>query len=284
LHVLVLFGILTLISLRIIGLIISIEFLQDLKELKFKISIIGWSVWIIAGISALFIGIFEKQMPAEVFLLINNISTSIAILYVLMGLYSYFKAISRKIIAIFSILSILIPLIAFFLRMYSDVFNFSSGILFILVFIYSFLLLRKIKVFKKDLSIKLFYWYLIFIFTIYAFIIFYVISLLQGYSFGFYSDDFSIPMFINYFLGIISNIVILIYTIHLEYDISKIQKYNLRDKYSHDLGNIIQVISSAAILTNVDEDLNNQKTENLEIIQKKCEEAAKLIKDIKKIQ
>jgi amino acid permease len=168
--------------------------------------------------------------------------------------------------------------------MYSDVFNFSSGILFILVFIYSFLLLRKIKVFKKDLSIKLFYWYLIFIFTIYAFIIFYVISLLQGYSFGFYSDDFSIPMFINYFLGIISNIVILIYTIHLEYDISKIQKYNLRDKYSHDLGNIIQVISSAAILTNVDEDLNNQKTENLEIIQKKCEEAAKLIKDIKKIQ
>ena len=152
------------------------------------------------------------------------------------------------------------------------------------MFIYSFLPLKKLEVFKKDLSIKSFYWYLIFVFVIYVFIIFYVISLLQGYSFGFYSDEFSVQMFINYFIGIIINIIILIYSIHLEYDISKIQKYNLRDKYSHDLGNLVQVIYSAAILTNVDEDLNKEKTENLELIQKKCEEAAKLIKDIKKIR
>ncbi|NVM16892.1 MAG: hypothetical protein HWN80_04200 [Candidatus Lokiarchaeota archaeon] len=281
-HVIVLFGILLLIFLRIIGLIISIEFLRELKDLKFKILIIGWSVWIIAGFSALLIGIFETEPLREVFLLINNMTTSIAILYVLMGLYSYFQAISRKIIAIFSVLSILIPLVAFLMRIYSNIFNFSSGILFIIVFIYSFLPLRKTEVFKKELSIKSFYWYLIFVFTVYAFIIFYVIYLLQGYSFGFYSDEFNIPMFINYFLGIITNIVILIYSIHLEYDISKIQKNNLRDKYSHDLGNLVQVIYSAAILTNVDEDLNKEKTENSELIQKKCEEAAKLIKDIKK--
>ena len=91
-------------------------------------------------------------------------------------------------------------------------------------------------------------------------------------------------MFINYFLGILITIIILIHSIHLEYDISKIQKYKLRDKYSHDLGNLIQVIYSATDLTNVNGDLTKDKTENLEIIQKKCEEAAKLIKEIKKTE
>jgi hypothetical protein len=70
----------------------------------------------------------------------------------------------------------------------------------------------------------------------------------------------------------------------LEYDISRTQKYNLRDKYSHDLGNLVQVIYSAAILTNVEEDLKKEKADNLNLIQKKCEEAAKLIKDIKDTQ
>jgi len=270
--------------MRIIGLIISFEFLHDLKESKFKILIIGWSVWIIAGFSALLIGIFENQLIGEVFRLINNITTSIAILYVLMGLYSYFQAISRNTIAIFTVISIILPLVTFFMRISVVIFDFSSGILFIIIFIYSFLPLKKIEVFKKDLSIKSFYWYLIFVFTIYVFIVFYVIFLFQGYSFGFYSDVFSIPMFINYFLGITSNIVILIYSIHLEYDISRIQKYRLRDKYSHDLGNLIQVIYSATDLTNVNDDLSKEKAENLELIQNKCEEAAKLIKEIKKIE
>jgi len=280
-HVIVIFGILILIFLRIIGLIISFEFLRDLKDSKFKILIIGWSLWIIAGFFALLLGIFENQLLGNVFLLINNISTSMAILFVLMGLYSYFKRISIKTITIFSVLSIVIPLVNVLINIIHINMNFSTAMLFIIVFFYSFLPLRKIEVFKKDLSIKSFYWYLFFVFTIYIFIVFYVIILIQGYSFGFYSNEFSIPMFFNYFIGIISNMVILIYSIHLEYDISKIQKFVLRDKYSHDLGNLVQVIYSAATLANVDEDLNKEKTENIELIQKKCEEAAKLIKDIK---
>jgi len=283
-HVIVLFGILSLISLRFIGLIISIEFLRDLKNFKFKLLIIGWSVWIIAGFSALLIGVFENQFLGEIFLFINNISSSIGILYLLMGLYSYFKEISRKTVAIFSFVSIIVPLVNFIMRIFSITFNFSWGILYVVIFAYSFLPITKIEVFKKDLSIKVFYWYLIFVFSIYAFIIFHFIFLLQGYSFGFYSNDFNVPMFINYFLGIINNIVILIYSIHLEYDISKIHNFNLKDKYSHDLGNLIQVIYSATDLTSVNDDLDKEKADNLNLIQKKCEEAAKLIKDIRKIQ
>ena len=283
-HVIVLFGIFSLILFRIIGLIISVEFLRELKDPKFKILVIGWLVWLIGGISALLVGIFENQFIGEIFRLINSMSSSISILYVLMGLYSYFQAISRRTIAIFTIISIILPLLTFFMKFIFIIFDFTSGIIFIFVFIYSFLPLKKREVFKKDLSIKSFYWYLIFIFTIYVFIIFSVIILLQGYSFGFYSDEFSIPMFLNYFIGVIMNVIILIYSIHLEYDISRVQKYKLKDKYSHDLGNLIQVIYSATDLTNLDDDLSKDKTENLEIIKSKCEEAAKLIKEIKNLK
>jgi len=82
-HVIAIFGILLLISLRLVGLIIAIEFLRDLKESKFKILIIGWFLWIIAGCSALISGIFENQLLVEIFLIINGITTSLALLFVI---------------------------------------------------------------------------------------------------------------------------------------------------------------------------------------------------------
>lgn len=280
-HIIALFGIIILIFLRACGLVISIEFLHDLKESKFKILIIGWITWILAGIFALLISISEIQLLTDIFSLINGVTGSIAILFVMMGLYSYFQKISRRLLLLSSIILAFIPLTAFLLGFFSLANNLTSMSLFLISLIYTYLPLRKVGVFKKELSIKSMYWYLTLAVIVYTFVILYVIFIFQGYSFGFYSDEFSIPMFFNYFFGCLITVVILIYYIHLEYDISKVQKYKLRDKYSHDLGNLVQVIYSAAILTNVKEDLNNEKVENLDLIQEKCEEAAKLIKDIK---
>ena len=137
--------------------------------------------------------------------------------------------------------------------------------------------------FRTKLTLTSLFWFLVLVIVVSMWVISYVIFVFQGYSYGFYSDEFSIAMFINYFLGNITTLVILVYYIHLEYDIFKIQKYELRDRYSHDLGNIIQVIYSATDLTKTS-DLNKDNSENLELIQKKCEEAAKLIKDIKDTQ
>jgi len=283
-HVIALFGILLLIFWRVFGLIISIEFLRDLKESKFKILIIGWFIWILAGCSALLSDVFEIQILTDIFLLINGITVSIALLFVMMGLFSYFRELSGKTLALLYIIFISFPLFAFLLGFYSIAFNLSSVFLFLIVIVYSIVPLKERNTFKNKISMKSYYWYLIVLLTIYFYFLSYVIFVFQGYSFGFYSDEFSIPMFVNYFLGNISTIALIIYSIHLEYDISKIQKNKLIDKYSHDLGNIIQVISSAATLTHMNEDLNKEKAENLDLIQKKCEEAAELIKDIRKNQ
>ncbi|TET04260.1 MAG: hypothetical protein E3J90_01255 [Promethearchaeota archaeon] len=283
-HAIAIFGILLLISLRVVGLIIAIEFLRDLKESKFKILIIGWFIWILAGCSALLSGVYENQLFSDIFLLINGITTSIAGLFVMMGLFSYFQELPGKILAILSILFISVPLISFLLGFYNIASNLSSMFLFLIIVVFSIVPLRRKETFKNNISIKSYYWYLIVLLAFYSLTISYVIFIFQGYSFGFYSDEFSIPMFVNYFLGNASTIALIIYSIHIEYDISKIQKFKLTDKYSHDLGNLIQVISSAAILTNVNKDLKKEKVENLDLIQKKCEEAAKLIKDIRKNQ
>jgi len=282
-HVIAIFGILLLIFMRIVGLIISIEFLRDLKESKFKILIIGWFIWILAGCSALLSGVYENQLFSDIFLLINGITTSIAGLFVMMGLFSYFQKLPGKILVILSILFISVPVIAFLLGSYNIASNLSSMFLFLIIVIFSIVPLKRKETFKNSISIKSYYWYIIVLLAFYSLTISYVIFIFQGYSFGFYSDDFSIPMFVNYFLGNASTLALIIYSIHLEYDISKIQKFKLSDKYSHDLGNLIQVISSAAILTNVDKGLKEEKVENLDLIQNKCEEAAKLIKDIRKI-
>ena len=282
-HVIAIFGILLLIFMRIVGLIISIEFLRDLKESKFKILIIGWFIWILAGCSALLSGVYENQLFSDIFLLINGITTSIAGLFVMMGLFSYFQKLPGKILVILSILFISVPLISFLLGFYNIAFNLSSVFLFLIIVVFSIVPLKRKETFKNSISIKSYYWYIIVLLAFYSLTISYVIFIFQGYSFGFYSDDFSIPMFVNYFLGNASTLALIIYSIHLEYDISKIQKFKLSDKYSHDLGNLIQVISSAAILTNVDKGLKEEKVENLDLIQNKCEEAAKLIKDIRKI-
>ena len=283
-NVTALFGILLLISLRVFGLVIATEFLHDLKESKFKIIIFGWIFWIISGFSALISSNSLIQLFSDIFLLINGITTSLALLFLMKGLVSYFREISGKTLVILSITFISVPLIAFLLGFYSIAFNLSAIFLFLIVIVYSLIPLRKIDVFKSELSIKSYYWYLILILSLYSLNISYLIFIFQGYSFDFYSNEFSIPMFITYLLNNITTIVIFIYSIHLEYDISKIQKFKLKDKYSHDLGNLIQVIYSATDLTNVNDDLNKEKVDNLDLIQIKCEEAAKIIKEIKKIQ
>ena len=280
-HIIAQYGIILLIFLRIVGFIIAIEFFCDLKESKFKILIIGWFFWILAGCSAISLSIIENLLLFDIFRLINGITTTVSLLFVMMGLFTYFRDISGKALAILSVTFVCVPIITFLLGFFSIAFNLTSPFIFLTIVGYSFLSIKERKNFKKNFSIKSYYWYIIVLLSFYIYFVSFVIFLFQGYSFGFYSDDFSIPMFVNYLIGTISTIALIIYSIHLEYDISKIQKFKLRDKYSHDLGNIIQVIYSAANLTNVDEDLNKEKAENLNLIQKKCEEAAKLIKDIR---
>ena len=167
-HVIAIFGILLLISLRIVGLIIAIEFLCDLKESKFKILIIGWFIWIIAGFSALLLGIIENPLLSAILLLINGITTSIALLFVMMGLFSYFRELPQKTLIILSIIFVSVPFFAFLLGFYSLAFNLTSLFLFLILAFYGIIPLKEKNIFKNKISIKSYYWYLIVLLTFYS--------------------------------------------------------------------------------------------------------------------
>ena len=106
---------------------------------------------------------------------------------------------------------------------------------------------------------------------------------MQGYGYGLYNTN-NIPFIIlNYTIGIFTHFLFVVFFIHFEYTISNEQQNQLKDKYSHNLGNIMQVIYSSAELFKRHFKLENSDKDKLDLIETKCKEAAKLINEIRNI-
>ena len=72
--------------------------------------------------------------------------------------------------------------------------------------------------------------------------------------------------------------LMIIFFIHLEHNISIKKSAILKDHYSHDLGNIIQIIIGEVEVISMDND-----SEDLQVINQKCVEAAEHIRNIRKL-
>ncbi|MFW9903494.1 MAG: hypothetical protein ACFFFH_04115 [Candidatus Thorarchaeota archaeon] len=102
-----------------------------------------------------------------------------------------------------------------------------------------------------------------------------ILITLRGYSFGLYFVDDLPVIIIYYFFGIGITILIAVLTIHLEHSLSYTHKFQLKDRYSHDLGNIMQII-----LNTVE---TSEEPINIQLIKKKCLEAGNLINEIREL-
>lgn len=111
-----------------------------------------------------------------------------------------------------------------------------------------------------------------------------MIIFLQGYSYGLYdvSDEFII--FLNYIPPISATFMIIIFLIHIDYSNSTILKNKLKDQYSHDLGNILQVVLGIGDLLKLKEAVEESERENLNLLKMKSKEASKLINEIRKLE
>ena len=106
-----------------------------------------------------------------------------------------------------------------------------------------------------------------------------ITSLFSG---SFQSEDITIIVG-AYSSIIIMTILFIAFIIHLEYTISNKQQNQLKDKYSHNLGNIMQVIYSSADLFKRIVKLENSDQDKLDLIEMKCKEASKLINEIRNL-
>ncbi len=105
-----------------------------------------------------------------------------------------------------------------------------------------------------------------------------VITVLEGYPFGLYHSDNAFMIIRYYFFAIGITLLISMLIVHLEQSISYLQKAQLRDIYSHDLGNIMQII-----LNNIEaiDSIDEKNQPNADLIKSKCIEAGDLITEIR---
>ncbi|MFX1477311.1 MAG: hypothetical protein ACFFCI_04195 [Promethearchaeota archaeon] len=267
---------------RIIGLLVSIDFFHDTKDSKFIIIILGWLFWIIATIFPILINFVKITYLNELFLVLNVLFAVMGTLFYMWGFLTYYISIPFKILILISAFTITMPLLLYYLINYTVAVQFTAFILnFILITAYIIPPLVKKKFIKfMGKSIR---WYLA---TIILFVSYFPLSgiaFFLGYSYGLYEAENVLLIIIYYTPTITSTILIILMLVHLEYTMSSRKNFELKDKFSHELGNIMQVINSSADLLKVRANLNEDEKSNLKLIDVKCQEASKLIKEIRNI-
>jgi len=279
---LVLLCLIFFIFVRIIGLGVSIDFFYDTKDTKFIYFTLGWIFWIIANIFPIFADMAEVNALRELYYVLNIIFALVGFIFYIWGFFKYYMHVPFRIMTVLITLSIAIPFLLYF------TINFTIAILFS-VFLINILLLSgyiippvKRKNFIKYMG-KSIRWYYATVFTFVLYFPISAISFLMGYRYGLYNVEDTLMIILYYVPTISSTVLLIILLVHLEYNISSHQKFELKDNFSHTLGNIIQAIQSYSDLINLSASLNTQETSNLELIRKKCKEASKLIKEIRKL-
>ncbi|MFX1289526.1 MAG: hypothetical protein ACFFAG_01070 [Promethearchaeota archaeon] len=281
-HELIYFSMFLLTLIRVIGFIVSVNFYYESKSYTYIYFTIGWCLWILAGIVALLSAVVKNQAQEDVFLLINYILGPLAIFFLGSGLSSYYINISSNKIKLISAVLLIFPLIINFslgmnpVAIYARIFQFFGIIqMFSLPFL-------KYNTFKEKIG-KSIRWYYLTCLSIILYIPLAILSMLISLNSGsFQSQD--ITMIVGAYTSIIiMTILVIAFIIHLEYTISNKQQNQLKDKYSHNLGNIMQVIYSSADLFKRITKLDKIDKDKLDLIERKCKEASELIKEIRKI-
>ncbi len=280
-NLLVIYSQITLFIIRIIGLSVSIEFYFDIKKKKFILFIISWILFIIATLLALISLLWSDQTIIQILLILNVLFTSLGIIFYLWGINVYFISINPRLMLIFIVLFTIIAFILF-ITINSLIAIFFMVIGFNIMLISTYIIPPlKIKQFKNYMGKSIRWYYSVLIFLL-PFIIISIYTNLLGYSYGLYESDDTIMILLYYIPINFISIILIILLIQLEYGISTSEVHNLKDKYSHDLGNILQVIYTATEISNDKENFQKETLKDMkDLVQDKVKEASNLIKEIR---
>ncbi|MFX1444128.1 MAG: hypothetical protein ACFFHV_11985 [Promethearchaeota archaeon] len=282
-HELIFYSLIILVFIRVIGFIVSVDFYYDTKWETYIYSALGWSLWTIAGIFPLLSEVTTNQMQKEFFLLMNHILGPLALTFLIITLSSYYLNISRPRILLFSLILIVFPIIIYFTLGLEFVSIFARIFQFFIIILMCLLPLFKFKNFKARIG-KSIRWYYLICISIILYIPLVTLNIINNANFRFFQSESILLIMIVYTSIIIMTILIIAFMIHLEYNVSVEQKKKLKDKYSHNLGNVLQAIESARFLTEKKKSMDNNSVLEVEdIIEKKFREAAEILEEIRKL-
>jgi len=279
---LVLLSLIIFICVRVIGLGISIDFLIGTKAEKFKLLTLGWLFWLLGVLTPIFSNKVENLYLKEVLLVLNAFFATLGTIFYFWGFLKYFMTVSFKKMASLIIIFIISTVLFFLITDYIVTITFCA--LFINLILISTFVIPPIKKkrFKKYMGRSII-WYYVSVLTISLFFPVSIIINLQGYGFGLYNADDPVLIMFNYVPTIATSICLIILLVHVEYTTSSRNQLELKDNYSHDLGNILQSISSAFELIEMKSSSESETSELGELLKDKLNEAAKQIREIREL-
>ena len=283
-HEIAIFAIIIMTLIRVIGVGVSFDYYLKTRERKFLIFLLGWALLILGGIFPFLADLEVTVFLSDLYLVLNNSIITVGFFFVMVGIYLYFREISAKLIYL---VVVIIMITSIFLFIFTGAYNailFGLVTLYVLfILLFSGALIEKGK-FKEYLG-KGLRWYYISAIAGFSMLIMSVVAYALGNSYGLYESTNVPILFINYFIGITITLLVLNLMIHFEYSISSYHTDKLKDKYSHNLGNILQVIQNASALLVEKREISDSERDDLDkVIGSQLKEASKLITEIRKLE
>ncbi|MHA1975801.1 MAG: hypothetical protein ACW98F_14595 [Candidatus Hodarchaeales archaeon] len=273
---LVIFGLIVLSIVRVFGFFVSVDLYVNLRSNRYVYLLSGWACWFLAGIFPLLADIAIDSFLAEMFKLLNYMFVTLGAFLIVLGITNIFRTFDPKRVTILIAILVIIPIATYVSAGNRLVSIFSSTILFVSYFIAMILDSLIGEDFKEKVG-NSYKWIILLRIVVTLQILVLFFAILTGSSYGLYDSTDSLLIVVNYGIGITLTLVMLILIIHFEHSVISYQKDFLKDTLTHDIGNILQIISSATEMLSVPE----KSQEKTELILRKSAEASKLINDIK---
>ena len=281
-NVLIIFSLFILAIIRILGFWFSLDFYLRTKNLKFKMGLIGWILWSITSILPL---LTAFSTIYELLLFYNILIGILAILFLGYSITSYFidyEGRGKTIIVVTILLLIIFHLLYFIFgaeitdSILSTIFN----LLWFLIIVSPILKWGSFHKLVDKIT-----WYMFFILIIcgIGYIPLGIIEVINGYSYGLYNVNDSLIVGLHYGYLLVITIIFVLITVHIEYKISENEKRDLKDKYSHNLGNVLQAINTSLELLKLPDLQDTDQKEIDRTLWSKLQEAADLIKNIREL-
>ncbi len=275
---LVVFGLIVLSIIRVFGFLISLDFYVNLRNNRYIFLILGWFCWFLAGLFPLIADFTIESFLTEFFIVLNGMFVTLGAFLIVLGITNVFRSYQPRLVISIIAFLVILPVIV----------NLSGGnklvsiISSIIVFFSYFIIMILDSLVGEDFKEKVgnsHKWFIFLRVVVVLQILIMIYAIFKGGSFGLYDSSDALLIILNYGVGIALSLVIVILMIHFEHSVTTFQKDYLKDTFTHDLGNILQIISSATEMLEVPDD----SREKSELILKKSNEASKLINKIKNL-
>ncbi|MFX0092673.1 MAG: hypothetical protein ACFFBD_13000 [Candidatus Hodarchaeota archaeon] len=233
--------------LRIICLVVFIDFYFKLKHQRFKILIFGWFIYILSPICAILSFIPPEGALAQLLYLFYGILASVGAFYIMLGFVMYFRNIHFIVYSSVGLALLIVPIVLSFFFPQEIAMGFALFAQFLVIVVAMFFVVKHRKLIKTAAG-NSYYWVVAIVLVASLNVLAYAIFFVER---TFYQTNELFPYGLGFTIG--TSAVITLFFLNFEHNVSLKAKELLKDKYSHNLANILQ-----NVLGNIDLALTSQ--------------------------